>query len=94
MNCPFCDFEGPRPEGHAHLTDEHADEVKTWQSRTGRRYYRLDCPMCDESYQKEVKPRLNDPTFLTEYSREIRVVAFDMFLYHLAGAHDKEEVNG
>lgn len=90
MRCPFCGFTGPRPETHAHLTDDHGDQVETRESRTGRRYYRLECPLCDEAYEREVKPRLRDPTFLEEYSREIRVVAFDMFLYHLAGAHEEE----
>ncbi len=94
MKCPFCKFEGPRPETHAHLTDTHADEVKTWETTWGRRYYKLECPLCDETYEREVKPRLTDPTFLAEYSREIRLVAFDMFLYHMAAAHEKETANG
>lgn len=91
MRCPFCEVSGPRPELHAHLTDDHANQVQTWESGSGRRFYELKCPNCEESYRREVKPRLRDPGFLAEYSREIRVVAFDMFLYHLAAAHEEEE---
>lgn len=92
MNCPFCDFIGPRPELHSHLTDEHADQVVTYEE-WGNRYYRLDCPWCDHSIRRTVKPRLNDPTFLEEYAREIRIVAFDMFLYHLEAQHEQEEAS-
>jgi DNA-directed RNA polymerase subunit RPC12/RpoP len=90
MRCSYCDFQGARPELHAHLTDGHGDRVETWETRTGRRFYELKCPHCDDSYRREVKPRLRDPGFLEEYAREIRVVAFDMFLYHLQGEHERE----
>lgn len=89
MNCPFCPHEGTRPELHAHLTDEHADRVETWEDGFERRYYRLACPACGDEYRKQVKPRLRDPMFLEEYAREIRVVAFDRFLYHLSD-HEEE----
>ncbi len=92
MNCPFCDFIGPRPELHSHLTDRHSDEVLTYEE-WGNRYYRLDCPQCDHTVRRKVKPRLNDPTFLEEYAREIRIVAFDMFLYHLEAQHEQEEAS-
>lgn len=91
MRCPFCDYRGPRPEMHAHLTDSHTDAVKTWENQTGKRFYELECPLCGDTYRKEVKPRLRDPSFLEEYGREIRIVAFDMFLYHLQGEHEHEE---
>lgn len=94
MKCPYCDFTGPRPEMHAHLTDTHGDEVKTWENPSGRRYFELSCPDCDDSFRHEVKPRLRDPTFLEEYSREIRIVAFDQFLYHRQLEHEKESEDG
>lgn len=91
MRCPFCRFDGPRPEMHAHLTDDHGGEVKTWATEaSGRRYFELACPDCDDSFRHEVKPRLRDPNFLEEYAREIRVVAFDQFLYHRQLAHEEE----
>ncbi len=89
MTCPFCARDGTRAELHAHLTDDHADRVETWEDGFGRRYYRLACPHCGDEYRKQIKPRLRDPAFLTEYAREIRVVAFDRFLYHLAD-HEEE----
>jgi hypothetical protein len=92
LNCPFCDFVGARPELHSHLTDEHADRCVTTEE-WGNRYYQLDCPRCDHSIRKQVKPRLNDPTFLEEYAREISIVAFDMFLYHLEIDHEEEEAS-
>lgn len=90
MRCAFCDYEGPRPEMHAHLTDTHPEEVKTWQSEgSGRRYFELACPDCDDSFRHQVKPRNRDPDFLEEYAREIRIVAFDQFLYHRQLAHEE-----
>lgn len=93
MMCPFCEFAGTRPALHAHLTNEHADRVETGEDGWGKRYYQLACPLCGDSYRKEVKPRSRDPRFLEEYAREIRVVAFDMFLYHLQGEHEKEQTD-
>ncbi len=95
MHCAFCDFEGPRPELHAHLTDLHPEQVRTWQNPgSGRRYFELACPDCDESFRHQVKPRSRDPNFLEEYAREIRIVAFDQFLYHRQIAHEKENASG
>lgn len=88
MRCAFCGNEMRRPELHAHLVDDHAEEVKTWETGSGRRFYQLECPDCDESTTHQVKPRLTDPSFLEEYSREIRIVAFDEFLYHVEAAHE------
>ncbi len=90
MRCPFCDRTGTRPELHAHLTDDHDERVITEQDSWGRRFMELNCPLCDEGHRKEVKPRYNDPQFLEEHYREIRLVAFDMFLYHWEEAHGEE----
>jgi hypothetical protein len=89
MKCPYCDVTGSRPEIHAHLTDNHAAKVvtdETWD----RRFMELQCPGCDESHRTEVNPRSYDPGFLEEHYREIRLVAFDMFLYHWQDQHDGE----
>ncbi len=90
MRCAFCETTGTRSALHAHMTDIHADRVVTESDGWGRKFLQLDCPACDESYRREVKPRLKDPTFLDEYAREIRIVAFDMFLYHWQGVHEGE----
>ncbi len=90
MTCPFCDFIGSRRELHAHLTDVHGDECRTTESWASRHYI-LECPQCGFAIKRQIKPRLQDPTFLEEYAREIRLVAFDMFLYHLEGDHEQEE---
>lgn len=91
MICPFCEFAGPRPDLHAHLTNVHQDKVDTVTTLSDRRYYELACPLCDQSWRQEIKPRLRDPGFLDEYAREIRIVAFDQFLYHVQVDHEKEE---
>ncbi len=88
MMCPYCAFEGSRGALHAHLTDSHGEECAMTES-WGNRFYRLDCPLCDASLRRQVKPRLRDPTFLEEYGREIRIVAFDQFLYHLQTEHEE-----
>ncbi|GBE24070.1 hypothetical protein BMS3Bbin02_00335 [bacterium BMS3Bbin02] len=92
MRCPYCDESGPRPEMHGHLTDDHPDKVVT-ETSWGRRFMELQCPECDESHRTEVKPRNTDPTFLEEHYRAIRLVAFDMFLYHWQDHHDQETKN-
>lgn len=92
MNCPFCDVTGTRRVLHAHLTDTHGEECRTSESWANR-FYQLDCPRCDFTIRRQIKPRLQDPTFLEEYAREIRLVAFDMFLYHLEQEHELEETD-
>ncbi len=90
MTCPYCDFAAARHQLHAHLTDEHADRCRTSES-WGKRHYELECPDCAFVIRRQIKPRLQDPTFLEEYAREIRLVAFDMFLYHWESEHEREE---
>ncbi len=88
MICPYCTFEGRRRALHAHTADVHASEVKTTADDTsGRLFYELQCPFCPQSLRKQIKPRGKDPSFLQEYAREIRLVAFDVLLYHLEEAH-------
>lgn len=88
MKCPYCAFEGPRRALHSHAADVHAAEVKTAvDEEAGRLYYDLTCPLCARSLHRQVKPRGRDPAFLEEFAREIRLVAFDLLLYHLEDAH-------
>ncbi|MEN8040558.1 MAG: hypothetical protein ABFR95_03555 [Actinomycetota bacterium] len=90
MKCPFCKITGTRPELHLHLTDKHDEEVLTEQDSWGRRFMQLSCPECDEFHRQQVKPRSNDPDFLEAHYREIRLVAFDLFLYHWGDDHSEE----
>ena len=91
MKCPYCPFEGPRRGLHAHTADVHASEVKTTQdAESGRLFYELQCPFCPQLLRKQIKPRGKDPAFLEEFAREIRLVAFDVLLYHIEEAHDDD----
>jgi hypothetical protein len=84
MTCAYCSFDGHRRALHAHLESAHAAEVRTRaDDESGRMFYSLSCPKCDQTMEKRVKPRWKDPAFLEEFSREIRLVAFDLLLYHL-----------
>lgn len=88
MRCPYCEIEGSRQVIHAHLADTHGDKVVGRSDETtGRLFYRLDCPLCEEYTEREVNPRGRDPTFLQAFEREIRLVAFDLLLYHVEAAH-------
>lgn len=88
MRCPYCETEGIRQVIHAHLADIHGKKVVGRSDETtGRLFYRLDCPLCEEYTEREVNPRGRDPTFLQAFEREIRLVAFDLLLYHVEAAH-------
>lgn len=87
MKCPWCDFEGSPRELHAHLSQSHMERVEI-DERKGRRYYKISCPVCDSSYEKEIKPRYWDPGFLEEYRKEISLVGFDMLINHLMAEHE------
>ncbi|HYK83780.1 MAG TPA: hypothetical protein VEV19_00345 [Ktedonobacteraceae bacterium] len=89
MRCPYCGSEGSRQVIHAHLTDQHGNKVVGRRDeQTGKLFYRLDCPLCDEYSEREVNPRGRDPAFLEAFEREIRLVAFDLLLYHIEAAHE------
>ena len=84
MNCAYCSFSGHRRAVHAHLAAEHAGQVRTrLDAESGKMFFELSCPKCEQTMEKRVKPRWQDPGFLEEYSAEIRLVAFDLLLYHL-----------
>ena len=85
MQCPYCDFNGHRMDLHAHLMTEHAEQVKVFVHRvTGKMMYEFECPLCREQWLKPLKKR---PSDLKGYVREIRMVAFDLLLYHLMLDH-------
>ena len=88
MNCPHCDFAGPRMKLHRHLGEAHLDLVATEHDEaTGKMRYLVVCPTCGLKYQHAVKPRYRDRRFLEEFKTEIALVAFDQLLYHLEEKH-------
>ncbi len=88
MRCPLCEFESARGDIHSHLVDDHPGAVEMWtEAASGRMRYRVACPLCGAAHEARVKPRSQDPTFLTTFGHEIRLVAFDMLLNHLEAEH-------
>lgn len=86
--CPYCGLAGSRPRLHRHLADTHGDRVTTEaDAAAGQMFYLIACPTCDGAIRHQVKPRWRDPDFLAEFQQEIRLVAFDLLLYHLEDAH-------
>ena len=57
MRCPFCERTGTRPELHAHLTDDHAQEVITEQDSVGSRFEERQLRACCECHRQDVQPR-------------------------------------
>ncbi|MBI4627926.1 MAG: hypothetical protein HY729_04385 [Candidatus Rokubacteria bacterium] len=69
--------------------DSHGGAVRTtWNAAERTMHYAIDCPRCGGEIRHPVKPRWGDPAFLEEFGEEIRLVAFDLLLYHLEDAHD------
>ncbi len=87
MRCPLCTYDASRGEVHRHLADDHPDAVEMWAADTGRMRYRIECPLCGDAHEARVKPRSQDREFLTRFSHEIRLVAFDMLLNHIQAEH-------
>jgi hypothetical protein len=88
VNCPFCEFHaGPRTL-HAHLGERHRDAVVT-TADDGKARYEITCPRCGERYQHFVRKGRRDPAFLTEFEREIQLVALDMLVNHLLAEHEQ-----
>ena len=50
-------------------------------------YTVLTCPVCGDIYEQVTKKARRDPSFVSEYEHEIRLVVFDLLLYHLQGEH-------
>ncbi len=89
MNCPYCNFSGHRMDIHAHVVDTHPEEVQIYQDdELGKMVYELNCPMCDEGVKAPMPKRA---AILEEYKREIRMVAFDLLLYHIQEIHEDDD---
>jgi transcription elongation factor Elf1 len=87
MNCPWCEFEaGPRAL-HEHLGERHGDAVIATADE-GHARYEITCPQCGARYQHVVRKGRRDPSFLTEFEREIQLVALDMLVNHLLAEHE------
>lgn len=88
MRCPFCSRDGSRMETHAHLAEAHPERV-TLGHKEGPNdpYFEVACPWCDQRAVQSVNPGGRDPSFLEEFRREVRLVAFDLLLYHLQAEH-------
>jgi hypothetical protein len=86
VNCPWRDTAaGPRAL-HAHLSDQHGDQVST-TGRDGKVFYEISCPLCGARYEQLVRKGAGDPEFLAEFETEIRMVAFDVLVHHLLAEH-------
>lgn len=86
--CPFCERCDTRAAVHLHMVEDHADRFEAWRdAESGRMHYRVECPICDDHYEKRVKPRSRDPRFLEEFASEVRMVGFDMLLNHVQAEH-------
>jgi len=89
VRCPWCSYDGPPRELHAHLGEEHPEGVR-FEQRGSRQLYGVTCPECGEGYEQPIRGRSADPEFLEEYRREIRLVAYDMLINHLLAEHQGE----
>lgn len=88
FKCPYCEFRGKRSEVHHHLADGHAETLaRRIDEFSGHTFFVVTCPVCKASYEQVTKKALRDPGFVQEYEFEIRLVVFDLLLYHLQGEH-------
>jgi hypothetical protein len=68
---------------HAHLVDDHPEAMTI--GREGETlFFEMSCPICDEHVKETLKKRAS---MLAGYEREIRMVAFDLLLYHVQEKH-------
>ena len=76
---------------HAHLGEQHPDAIR-FEDKGDRWFYALQCPICGDGYEREIKPRGRDPGFVEEFSAQIRLVAFDTLVNHLLGEHEEVDI--
>jgi hypothetical protein len=86
VKCPWCDLDESPRALHAHLGEAHPEQVR-FEEKMGRSFYAIECPICGDGYEQQIKPRGRDPDFVEEFSRQIRLVAFDMLVNHLMAEH-------
>ena len=89
FKCPFCEFGGKRFEVHNHMAESHGEVLGVRvDDFTGHTFFVVTCPICKAEYEQVAKKVRRDPDFAREYEYEIRMVVFDLLLYHLQGEHD------
>lgn len=87
MICPHCNLSGHRMDLHAHLVQAHGEEIKIYvEEASGKLVYEMACPLCNDSVKQPLK---KPAAALEEYQREIRMVAFDLLLYHVQAKHER-----
>ncbi len=90
LMCAVCEgVRGDYQALHAHLLQSHAEQVVIEQEGT-RRYYRVVCPLCQESYRQALKSGHAGQPFVEEFEEDIRLVGSDILLQHLIGEHPSE----
>ncbi|MDP6225292.1 MAG: hypothetical protein QGG60_06430 [Anaerolineales bacterium] len=88
LRCPYCSEMGGLNGTHSHMVATHHDLLRTeTDSESGKMHYVVPCPLCGLSYRHRVKPRNRNPRFLSEFRKEIALVAFDQMLYHVVHEH-------
>jgi len=81
VKCPFCDEIGTRTALHGHMANSHGDSLVT-RREGDRMFFEVNCPLCSEGMTREVNPRGRDQAFLEKFADEIRMVGYDLLLYH------------
>ena len=77
-------------ETHAHLGDDHADQVRMFrdETKTGTgSSSRSTARSATRASSASPTRAAAKPGFLEEFRREIALVAFDLLLYHLQASH-------
>jgi hypothetical protein len=66
---------------------DHHQDVVTTVPEGDRLVYTVTCPQCQARYRRPIKKSAQDPEFVVEFDRQIRMVALDMLLTHLLAEH-------
>lgn len=63
------------------MVRSHRDSLQT-RHDGDRMFFDVNCPLCSEGITREVNPRGRDQDFLDKFADEIRMVGYDLLLYH------------
>jgi hypothetical protein len=63
------------------MVSAHKDSLHT-RHEGDRMFFDVNCPLCPEGMTREVNPRGRDQAFLEKFADEIRMVGYDLLLYH------------